>query len=106
MDPTRYFSTLRKAALVAACGLPALASPAAPGPLPGQSYAQKLISKRPPVTVSGRVMQANGDALPGVTVLVKGTTLGVSTDANGSFTLSAPEGSTLVRTYALAYTSD
>jgi len=99
MDPTRYFSTLRKAALVAACGLPALASPAAPGPLPGQSYAQKLISKRPPVTVSGRVMQANGDALPGVTVLVKGTTLGVSTDANGSFTLSAPEGSTLVFSY-------
>ncbi|AWM32665.1 SusC/RagA family TonB-linked outer membrane protein [Hymenobacter nivis] len=99
MDPTRYFSTFRKAALVAACGLPALASLAAPGPLPGQSYAQKLVSKRPPVTVSGRVIQANGEALPGVTVLVKGTALGVSTDANGGFTLSAPEGSTLVFSY-------
>ena len=99
MDPTRYFSAFRKAALVAACGLPALASLAAPGPLPGQSHAQKLVSKRPPVTVSGRVVQANGEALPGVTVLVKGTALGVSTDVNGGFTLSAPEGSTLVFSY-------
>ncbi len=48
------------------------------------------------VPVSGRVTQANGDGLPGVTVLVKGTNIGTSTDAGGNFTLSVPEGGTLV----------
>jgi TonB-linked SusC/RagA family outer membrane protein len=48
------------------------------------------------VPVSGRVTQANGEGLPGVTVVVKGTTVGASTDVNGNFSLTAPEGSTLV----------
>ncbi|TPG65447.1 SusC/RagA family TonB-linked outer membrane protein [Hymenobacter nivis] len=43
------------------------------------------------VPVTGRVTQANGEGLPGVTVLVKGTTNGVSTDVNGNFTLSLPD---------------
>src|SRR6476619_1247912 len=49
-------------------------------------------------TISGRVTdQKTGDALPGVTVLVKGTTNGSSTNADGSFTLTVPqEGGTLV----------
>lgn len=48
------------------------------------------------VTVSGRVTDAKGESLPGVTVLVKGTTNGTSTGADGSFSLSVPENSTLV----------
>ncbi len=48
------------------------------------------------VPVSGRVTQANGEGLPGVTVLVKGTTTGTQTNASGAFTLDVPEGSTLV----------
>jgi len=51
------------------------------------------------VTVSGRVTQANGEGLPGVTVVVKGTTNGASTDVEGRFALSVPEGSTLVFSY-------
>ena len=49
-------------------------------------------------TVTGRVTdQSTGSGLPGVTVLVKGTTNGVSTNADGSFTLTVPEaGGTLV----------
>ena len=49
-------------------------------------------------TVSGRVTdQKSGDGLPGVTVLLKGTTNGVSTDSNGAYSLSVPEtGGTLV----------
>ncbi|MBO0356769.1 TonB-dependent receptor [Hymenobacter sp. BT186] len=48
-------------------------------------------------TISGRVVSAEGnEGLPGVTVLVKGTTNGVSTNGDGGFTLSAPVGSTLV----------
>ena len=49
-------------------------------------------------TVSGRVTdQKSGDGLPGVTVLLKGTTNGVSTSSDGAFSLSVPEkGGTLV----------
>ncbi|MDF7814922.1 TonB-dependent receptor [Hymenobacter sp. YC55] len=47
-------------------------------------------------TVSGRVTADKGEGLPGVTVLQKGTTNGVSTNGDGGFTLSAPVGSTLV----------
>jgi TonB-linked SusC/RagA family outer membrane protein len=48
------------------------------------------------VPVSGRVTDPKGEPLPGVTVLVKGTTLGTSTGTDGSFSLSVPENSTLV----------
>ena len=43
-------------------------------------------------TVSGRVTDPKtGDGLPGVTVLLKGTTNGVSTSADGSYSLSVPQ---------------
>jgi TonB-dependent SusC/RagA subfamily outer membrane receptor len=43
------------------------------------------------ITVSGKVSSAeDGSALPGVNVLVKGTTNGTVTDAEGRFSLSAP----------------
>ena len=44
------------------------------------------------VSVSGRVSGESGEALPGVTVLVKGTTNGTATDAEGKFSLNVPEG--------------
>lgn len=50
------------------------------------------------VPVAGRVTQANGEGVPGVTVVVKGTTLGTSTGPDGSFSLNVPAGSTLVFT--------
>lgn len=46
--------------------------------------------------VSGRVTDASGAGLPGVTVLERGTTNGTSTDANGGFSLSVQPGATLV----------
>ncbi|UOR06555.1 TonB-dependent receptor [Hymenobacter aerilatus] len=56
-------------------------------------------------TVSGRVVGADGGGgLPGVTVLQKGTTNGVSTNSDGDFTLSVPAGSTLVFS-AIGYVS-
>ena len=44
------------------------------------------------VSVSGQVTSsADGQPLPGVNVIVKGTTLGTTTDINGSFTLNVPD---------------
>jgi len=48
------------------------------------------------VPVSGRVTQANGQGLPGVTVIVKGTTQGTTTDTDGNFSLTVPQGSVLL----------
>lgn len=41
--------------------------------------------------ITGRVTTTGGDPLPGVAVVVKGTTTGVSTDVNGTFTIGVPE---------------
>ncbi|WP_165903782.1 SusC/RagA family TonB-linked outer membrane protein [Hymenobacter gummosus] len=86
------FSVLRRAVPLAACGLLTLAAPAlaaAPaGPAAGRVVAD--------VPVSGRVTQSDGAPMPGVTVIVKGTSLGTSTNADGVFALNVPDGSTLV----------
>jgi len=47
-------------------------------------------------SISGTVTDDNGVALPGATVLVQGTTNGVSTDFDGAFTISATSDDTLV----------
>lgn len=49
-------------------------------------------------TVSGRVTSSDKSALPGVSVIVKGTSNGTSTDADGKFTISVsdPQNSILV----------
>ena len=41
--------------------------------------------------LKGRVLDAYGNALPGVTVLIKGTNMGVVTDTAGRFTLAVPK---------------
>ena len=43
-----------------------------------------------PVTVSGKVLDGNGIPIIGAAVVVKGTTVGTSTDAEGLFTLQVP----------------
>jgi TonB-linked SusC/RagA family outer membrane protein len=58
------------------------------------SYAQSL-------RVTGKVTQkSDGLPLPGASVIVKGTTVGVVTDQNGTYSLQVPQGgSTLVVSY-------
>ncbi len=41
-------------------------------------------------TVKGKVTDENGDVLPGVNILVKGTQLGTSTDRDGNFSIDVP----------------
>ncbi len=48
-------------------------------------------------TISGKVTDTNGQSLPGVTVVVKGTTQGTVTDADGEYSIpNIPENATLV----------
>jgi TonB-linked SusC/RagA family outer membrane protein len=57
-------------------------------------------------TVTGKVTSADGSALPGVSVVLKGTAIGTSTDAEGDFTLSNSQvpGGTLVFSF-IGYTT-
>lgn len=49
------------------------------------------------VKVTGKVTSADtGETLPGVTVVVKGTTTGAATDLDGKFTLEVPATATLI----------
>jgi hypothetical protein len=51
------------------------------------------------LTLSGIVKDGNGESLPGATVLISGTTKGISTDENGAFSFNLKPG-----TYSLEFT--
>src|SRR5690606_28201523 len=48
------------------------------------------------VTVTGTVTDESGEPIPGVTVSIPGTGIGTATDLDGKYSLSVPDGSTLV----------
>ena len=50
------------------------------------------------IKITGKVTGENGEPLSGVSVTVKGTAIGTSTDNNGSFTLTVPQNGRLVIT--------
>lgn len=56
--------------------------------------------------ITGRVTDtATGQGLPGVTVLVKGTSVGASTNADGSYSISVPASATVLSFSFIGYTS-
>ncbi|MGE0076623.1 MAG: SusC/RagA family TonB-linked outer membrane protein [Bacteroidales bacterium] len=57
------------------------------------------------ITITGTITDAtNGDPIPGVTILVKGTTQGTSTDLNGKYSIQAEINSSLVISF-VGYTT-
>jgi len=59
-------------------------------PLPAEQQPQKK-------SISGKVTDSSGGSLPGVSIVIKGTTNGIITDTNGEFSLSGiPANATLV----------
>lgn len=56
------------------------------------------------MTVTGKITSAeDGEALPGVSVLIKGTSTGTSTDLDGNFRLSVPDGNAVLVTSFIGY---
>ncbi|HET9502516.1 MAG TPA: TonB-dependent receptor [Hymenobacter sp.] len=88
----KHYAWPRRRLLV--CCLPALLAGAAP--------VVALAHPAHPLSINdwqltGRVTTDKGEALPGVTVVLKGTTKGTSTGADGSYSLPVPEkGGTLI----------
>ena len=48
------------------------------------------------IQVSGTVTDASGAPLPGVSIVVKGTTTGTASNVDGNYELPVPAGSTLI----------
>lgn len=55
-----------------------------------------LLAVSQSVPVSGKVTDSKGSGVPGINVIVKGTTRGTATGTDGTFTISAPANGTLV----------
>src|SRR5687767_1751475 len=87
----QFFSLIITGTLVAVAFPDTIAAPGAEPSLK-KDYA-KAVSTRKVLAwqISGRVTSPSGDALPGVTVLLKGTTTGATTNPNGEYSLNVPE---------------
>jgi hypothetical protein len=74
------------------------ARPAALAPEAAPALAMSAVNRR---IQAGRIIDEAGQPLVGATVMLKGTTRGTSTDANGDYALPVPLG---LNTFVVAYT--
>lgn len=63
-----------------------------------------FLTQQDNVSIKGNVIDANGDAVIGANIIVKGTTIGTTTDVDGNFTLNVPKGAILEISY-IGYTT-
>ncbi|HEX8425039.1 SusC/RagA family TonB-linked outer membrane protein [Hymenobacter sp.] len=56
------------------------------------------------INITGKVLDETGSGLPGVNVVVKGTTNGTQTSPDGTYTITAPDNATLVFSF-VGYTA-
>ena len=56
-----------------------------------------------PQTINGRVTDSAGQPIVGASVIVKGTTVGVSTDVNGKYSIRVPDQSAALQIMSLGY---
>jgi TonB-linked SusC/RagA family outer membrane protein len=57
------------------------------------------------IDITGKITDESGQPLPGANVLVKGTTIGTTSDANGEYKLSVPTGSNTLVFSFIGYTT-
>lgn len=75
----------------------------APGTMPGRTTS--LMRDVQEFTITGKVTEENGQGIPGVNILLKGTSNGTTSDANGDYTLNVSDrNGTLVFSF-IGYTS-
>jgi len=55
-------------------------------------------------TVTGKVTSDDGEAIPGVTIVVKGTTTGATTDVNGNYTVTVPNDNSVLVFSSVGFT--
>ncbi|RAJ72794.1 TonB-linked SusC/RagA family outer membrane protein [Chitinophaga dinghuensis] len=56
--------------------------------------------------IKGKIVDANGEGIPGASIQIKGTTVGIKTGSDGSFNLIAPDGAVLAVSHMGFVTSE
>lgn len=96
---SRHAGALKYALLLPVAGLLVLSANAEAVAETAENVVAHWTADEGPVRMTGVVVDENGKPLPGVTVVIKSSMLGVATDAEGRFEIVSPEGKTLVFTY-------
>ncbi|WP_236648871.1 TonB-dependent receptor [Spirosoma sp. 209] len=79
-----------------ACAMPCKDALARPTALKFRTEGWHAIPRHADVVVSGKVTDDKGEALPGVNVVIKGSTRGSTTDAQGLFSITVPDPNTVL----------
>ena len=56
-------------------------------------------------TITGKIVDENGQGIPGVTVLLKGTTVGASSDGDGNYSISIPDDGGILVISSIGYST-
>ena len=64
-----------------------------------KSEAERVIESPLDVELSGQVTDENDEGLPGASVLVKGTSIGTTTDINGNYSLTVPDNAVVIYSF-------
>lgn len=96
---SRHAGALKYALLLPVAGLLVLSANVEAVAETAENVVAHWTADEGPVRMTGVVVDENGKPLPGVTVVIKGSMLGVATDAEGRFEIVSPEDKTLVFTY-------
>lgn len=64
----------------------------------------KVVTELPVKAITGKVTDENDMPIPGVNIVIKGTTIGTQTDANGKYSLNAPDDNAILVFSFIGYT--
>ncbi len=67
---------------------------------------QNTINDEPNFLITGRIVDDRGDAIPGVNILIKGTTTGTTTDLNGKFSIEVPDDNSMLIISYIGYLTE
>ena len=59
----------------------------------------------PDISITGKVINENGEPMPGVNILLKGSAVGTTTDVNGNFSITVPDGNAVLIFSFIGYNS-
>lgn len=70
------------------------------------SSADNMVTNAMQRTIKGKVTGSDGEVLPGVYIMIKGTTTGTMTDVNGNYSLSIPDNNVTLQFSYVGYISE
>jgi TonB-linked SusC/RagA family outer membrane protein len=68
-------------------------------------YQSNAFSQENITPISGRIISEDGEPLPGVNILITGTTIGTITDTDGNYEIGVPEGYSIITVSYVGYLS-